>query len=499
MTQINWRERAEKVQLTVRNWVGGRYVAANGKAVVPKRGGRDGRLLYELNEGYASDVDQAVAQAVAAFKDGRWSRLPVQHRKAVVHKLANLVESHAEELALLDCLDVGKPIGNVLREDMPMALTALRDAADGAERLFSRAIMDGPAPNLAYQTRKPIGVVGGIIGWNYPLLLAAMKAGPALMMGNSLVLKPSEFTSLSAAHLAELALEAGVPEGVFNVIHGTGAIVGDALARHRDVGLLTFTGSSATGKQLMIAAGQSNMKRLMLECGGKSPFVIFDDCPEDLDFIAQHAVQTAFPNQGEMCAAGTRVLVQDGIKNRLLPKLIEQARKLVPQDPLDPDTTFGALLSEAHLNKVIAYIESGKEEGAEVVHAGRRVEPVKGGCYLEPTIFADVKNSFRIAREEIFGPVLSLLSFRTEEEALALANDTTYGLVAYVCTTDLGRAHRLGQRLNAGAVLIMGTSTPAPLWESLGIEPQKQSGFGAEGGLDGLASYATTNVVYVQI
>jgi acyl-CoA reductase-like NAD-dependent aldehyde dehydrogenase len=499
MTQINWRERAEKLQPTIRNWVGGRQVPSTGKGIVPKRGGRDGRLLYELNEGAGADVDQAVAAALTAFSDGRWSRLPVQQRKTVLHKLANLVEARAEELALLDCLDVGKPIGNALREDVPMALNALRDAADGAERLFSRAVMDGPAPNLAYQVRKPVGVVGGIIGWNFPLLLAAMKAGPALMMGNSLVLKPSEFTSLSAARLAELALEAGVPEGVFNVVHGTGAIVGDALARHRDVGLLTFTGSGATGKQLMVAAGQSNMKRLMLECGGKSPYIIFDDCPEDLDFVAQAVVQTAFPNQGEVCSAGTRVLVQEGIKDRLIPKLIEQASKVVPGDPLDPEVTFGALLGEAHMNKVIGYIESGKKEGARLIHAGRRVEPVKGGCYLEPSIFADVNNGSRIAREEIFGPVLSLLSFRTEEEALLLANDTTYGLVAYVCTTNLGRAHRLGQRLNAGAVLIMGTSTPAPLWESLGIEPQKQSGFGAEGGLDGLASYTTTNVVYVQI
>ena len=499
MTPIDWRERADKLQPSVRNWIGGRYVEPSGTSVVPKFGGRDGRLLYKLKEGNAADVDRAVAQAQAAFGDGRWSRLPVQSRKAVLLKLAQLVEAHAEELALLDCLDVGKPIGNVLREDVPMALYSLRDAAEGADRLFTRAAVDGPAPNLAYQVRKPFGVVGAIIGWNYPLLLTAMKAGPALAMGNSLVLKPSEFTSLSASRFAELAVEAGVPEGVFNVVHGTGAIVGDALARHRDVGLLTFTGSSATGKQLMVAAGQSNMKRLMLECGGKSPYIVFDDCPDDLDFVAQHIVQTGFPNQGEMCAAGTRVLVHDSIKDRLIPKLIEHAKKLVPRDPLHPDTTFGALINEAHLNKVIGYIESGQKEGARLVHVGKRVEPVKGGFYLEPSIFDNVTNGIRIAREEIFGPVLSLLTFRTEEEAIAMANDSTYGLVAYVCTTNLGRAHRLGQRLNAGAVLIMGTSTPSALWESLGIEPQKQSGFGAEGGLDGLASYTTTNAVYIQI
>ncbi len=263
--------------------------------------------------------------------------------------------------------------------------------------------------------------------------------------------------------------------------------------------MLTFTGSSATGKRLMVAAGESNMKRLMLECGGKSPYIVFDDCPEDLDYVAQHVVALGFPNQGELCSAGTRVLVQESIRERLVPKLIEHARKLVPQDPLDADTTFGALMSEAHLNKVLAYIESGQKDGAQLAHAGRRVEPVKGGAYLEPSVFLEVKNGYRIAREEIFGPVLSLMSFRDEEEALALANDTTYGLAGYLCTTNLGRAHRVAQRLNVGGVVVMGTSTPAPLWENMGVDPQKQSGFGAEGGMDGLASYCATSAIYVQL
>src|SRR6202035_2451749 len=252
MTAINWLERAARVQPTVRNWVGGHYVYAGGKNVLPKHSARDGRLLYELNEGSASDVDSAVAQAKAAFADGRWSRLSVQRRKAVLLKLADLVEKHAEDLALLECLDVGKPVGNALREDLPSTIAVLRDSAEGADKLFSRAYVDGPASNLQYQVRKPVGVVGAITGWNYPLQLAAMKAGPALAMGNCLVLKPSEFTSLSSTRLAELAAEAGIPEGVFSVVNGTGPIVGDALARHRDVGLLSFTGSSATGKQMMI-------------------------------------------------------------------------------------------------------------------------------------------------------------------------------------------------------------------------------------------------------
>jgi acyl-CoA reductase-like NAD-dependent aldehyde dehydrogenase len=494
----DWLERANKLRPTIRNWIGGKHQLPGGVAL-PKYGARDGRLLYELNQGTTADVDFAVEQARAAFSDGRWSRLPIDRKKSVIHRLADLLERNAAEFALLECLDVGKPISNALKQDVPGAINVVREAANGADKIASRLTVDGPAPNMVYQVRKPVGVVGAIVGWNFPLSLAVTKAVPALAMGNSVVLKPSEFTSLSAARLAELALEAGVPEGVFNVIHGSGATVGEALARHRDIGLLSFTGSSATGKKLMVSAGQSNMKRLMLECGGKSPFIVFEDCADDLDFVAQSAVQNAFANQGEVCAAGTRLLIHESLKERLLPKLVEHAGRLTPEDPLDPMTSFGALINEAHLLKVMAYIESGRSEGGCLVHAGRRLEPVKGGYYLEPSIFADVKTNFRIAREEIFGPVLSVFSFSSEEQALAIANDTAYGLAAVVCTTNLGRAQRLAQRLEASQLVVMGTSKPSPIGVFMGIEPQKESGFGREGGLDGLESYTTTNTVYVLV
>ena len=302
MSTTDWLMMAKNTDLRIRNFIDGLYsddkLAGD---LISKYSPRDGELLYQFGSGETSDVDRAVASAKAAFEDGRWSRLPVSQRKIVLFKLADLLGTHKEELALYECLDVGKPISNALNGDIPDAAGAIRVAAEGSDKLFSSAYSDGPGPNLAYHVRKPVGVVGAIVGWNFPLSLAATKIGPALAMGNSVVLKPSEFSSLSAGRLAELAVEAGLPPGVLNVIHGAGATVGVPLAQHCDVDLLTFTGSSATGKQIMVSAGQSNMKRVMLECGGKSPYLVFEDCPEDLDVVAANVVGSAFSNQGEVC------------------------------------------------------------------------------------------------------------------------------------------------------------------------------------------------------
>jgi len=496
MTEVDWFTRARKADLHVRNFVNGEYAETRGDDTIHKASPRDGSLLYEFGSGEAGDADQAVANAKESFADGRWSRISVHQRKAVLYKLADLIEEHQEELALLECLDVGKPITNALTEDVPGAAAKIRYSAEAADKLFSPSGTDGPALNLSYQLRKPVGVIAGIIGWNYPLQLAATKVGPALVTGNSLVLKPSEFTSLSASRLAELAVEAGVPPGVFNVVHGAGTSVGATLAHHPDVNLLTFTGSSATGKQLMVAAGQSNMKRLMLECGGKSPYIVFDDCPDDLDWIAQDVVATAFHNQGAFCVAGTRVLIQENLKAKLLPKILEQVASLVPQDPLDPASTFGAMVNEAHMNKVLAYIESGRQEGAKLIHGGKRATLDVGGYYIEPTIFDAVKPTQTIAREEIFGPVLSVFTFRDEAEAIRIANDTCFGLAAYVCTENLGRAQRLAQGIDAGVIVIIGTATPSAGGVELGGEPHKESGFGVEGGPGGLAAYTVSSSVH---
>jgi acyl-CoA reductase-like NAD-dependent aldehyde dehydrogenase len=397
-------------------------------------------------------------------------------------------------------LDVGKPITVALNGDIPTVAHQIRSSADLADKLLSPSSKDGS--NSIEQIRKPMGVVAAIIGWNFPLSLAASKLGPALVMGNSLVLKPSEFTSLSASRLAELAIEAGMPPGVFNVVHGAGKSVGSALSLHDDVRLMSFTGSSATGKQIMIAAGQSNMKRVILECGGKCPYLVFDDCAEDLDYIAADIVGDAFANQGAVCSSSTRLLVQETLLEKLLPKVIAETEKLIPQDPLNPDTSFGALINEAHLNKVLAYIDSGKQEGAKLLTGGQRVEVAtseggRGGYYIKPAIFTEVDPEQKIAQEEIFGPVLSVFTFKDEAEAVQLANNSRYGLSAAVATTNLSRAHRLIQNIDTGVVVVSSTATPgAGGFADIGAEPHRESGMGVESGLAGLMAYSISSVAY---
>ena len=514
MTTINWLQRARDTELRIRNFINGVYINHPGDKSITKYSPRDGSLLYEFAAGDAADVDQAVASAREAFEDSRWRGLSALQRKSVLHKLADLVDSHREELALYECLDVGKPITKALEDDISRVTSYLRYNADMADKLRSPSGPEGK--DFFYQLRKPIGVVGGIIGWNYPLTLAAMKVGPALAMamGNSLVLKPSEFSSLSASRLAELAIEAGVPPGVFNVVHGAGTIVGAALAHHPDVNLLTFTGSSATGKQMMIAAGKSNMKRVILECGGKSPYIVFDDCPNDLDSLAADIVEKAFPNQGALCVSSTRLLIQENpqrssgksLKEQLLPKIVALTKEIKPQDPLSSDTTFGALINEVHMNKVLGYIESGKEEGAQLICGGQRVNvetegSVNGGYYISPAIFDKVDPNQKIAQEEIFGPVLSVFTFKDEDEAIRVANNSRFGLAAYAATENLGRAYRLAQKLNVGYLSTIGTSAIDDSDDEMAfdIEPHKESGFGPEGGLAGLAAYTVSSAVYLPL
>ena len=497
-----WHARAKELNLRVCNFIDGRYMDKNDDTeTINKLSPRDGSLLYSFSEGSAADVDLAVVGAKEAFDDGRWRFMPLYQRQAILHKLADLVDSNKDELALYDSLDVGKPISNVINGDIATATNYLRSNTDLADKLLSPSSADGG--NFSFQLRKPIGVVGAIIGWNFPLSMASIKVAPALVMGNSLVLKPSEFTSLSASRLAELAIEAGVPPGVFNVVHGTGAIVGAALAHHSDVDMLTFTGSSATGKQVMISAGQSNMKRVVLECGGKSPYLVFDDCAEDLDFMISDIVETTFANQGAVCSSSTRLLIQESMVDKVLPRLIAETEKLTPQDPLNADTGFGAIINKTQLNKILAYIESGKQEGATLVTGGEQIEVttldgLNSGYYFKPAIFTDVNPQQKIAQEEIFGPVLSVFTFKTEEEAIALANNSCFGLAAYAATTDQGRAFRLAQNLNAGTVVIVSTSTPgAGGFADLGCEPHRESGSGAEGGVAGIAEYTVSSSVYL--
>lgn len=491
---IDWIGRSQYLTLDVRNFIDGQWKKGRCSEPFNKYSPRDGSLLYRFLAAQRNDVDEALTSARHAFKDGRWSKLSAQRRKLVLQKLAALIEQHGEELALLECLDVGKPIKDALDVDIPMAAALIKYNAEAVDKLFGK-VYSNDHSSLSYDLHRPRGVIAAIIGWNFPLVLAAAKIGPALAMGNSLVIKPSELTSLSASRVAELALKAGVPKGVLNVIHGD-ATVGAALAHHREVDLVSFTGSSPTGKKLLVAAGESNMKRTILECGGKAPNIVFEDCP-NLNAVADAIVARAFWNQGEVCTASSRLLVQESIKEELLRRVIQKTSELEIGDPLKPDTRFGALVSQGHRRKVLEYIATGEREGARVVHQSLSPPPFEEGFYISPVIFDQVSPDQKIAQHEIFGPVLVVISFSSEDEAINIANQTLYGLSAIVWTKDLGRAHRVTQRIDAGWVVVNATSKPVG-GAGLGVLPiggHKESGIGVEGGLEGLEAYTIRTAV----
>jgi acyl-CoA reductase-like NAD-dependent aldehyde dehydrogenase len=483
------------LNLRVRPFVNGRAVESESSNLWSKYSPRDGRLLMQFPEGSARDVDRAVSSARAAVDDRRWSDLSPAQRKIVLLRLADQIEDPVNDLALMDSLEVGKLIRDAENIDRLLAASILRMNAESAERVYGvTAPADGRS--LALTTRGPRGVVAGIVGWNFPLVLAVTKLAPALATGNCLVLKPSELSSLSTLKLAELAIQAGVPEGVFNVVTGTGAAVGDPLARHPDVDMLTFTGSTLTGSRLMATVGESSMKPLLLECGGKSPNIVFDDCP-DLDAVADAVIRRMYWNQGQVCTAGTRLLAQAPVKEALLERIRTHAAALVPGDPLDSMTTCGPLISEPQLKKVLDYIEDGKTSGARVVLGGKRTLESSGGYFVETTIFDDVRPEMRIAREEIFGPVLCVMTFNDIDEAIRIANSTIYGLSATVWTQSVHRVQKMIKGLRAGDIDIKATARPSagiPLG-ALPIEPHKRSGIGPEGGIEGLQSYTVVRTV----
>jgi 4-guanidinobutyraldehyde dehydrogenase / NAD-dependent aldehyde dehydrogenase len=425
---ISWHSRAAEIRPLAQAFINGRYVDAASGETFDCVSPIDGRKLASVASANGTDVDAAVVAARAAFNKGSWSRMAPGRRKRVLLKFAELILKHTEELALLETLDMGKPIADSTRIDIPGAARCITWFAEAIDKIYDEVAPTGPDA-LALVTREPVGVVGAIVPWNFPLLMASWKLGPALAAGNSVVLKPSEKSPLTAIRVAELASEAGLPEGVLNVLPGFGQTAGKALALHMDVDCVAFTGSTATGRLMLQYAGQSNLKRVWLECGGKSPNIIMADCA-DLDRAARAAAFAIFFNQGEMCSAGSRLIVQESVHDQVLEKIATIARSMQPGDPLDPKTTLGAIVDETQLNTVLRYIDSGKSEGARVALGGNRARESSGGFYVEPTVFDAVTPRMKIAREEIFGPVLATLTFRTVEEALAIANDVIYGLVA---------------------------------------------------------------------
>jgi len=451
-TDLNWSDRARTLSINGRAFIDGKYVPAQSGAQFDCVSPIDGRVIAKVASSDAADVELAVAAARRAFESGVWSRQAPRERKRVLQRFAELILQHKEELALLETIDMGKPISDSLAVDIPSTARCIAWYAEAVDKVY-----DEVAPTshdaLALITREPIGVVAAIVPWNFPLIMAAWKIGPALAAGNSFILKPSEKSPLTAIRIAALASEAGIPDGVFNVLPGFGHTAGQSLALHMDVDCIGFTGSTRTGKLMLQYSGQSNMKRVWLECGGKSPNIILADCP-DLDRAAATAAGAIFFNQGEMCTAASRLIVEASVRDRVLEKVVEASRAMQPGDPLDPATRMGAIVDEIQTRTVLGYIDSGRSEGASVLAGGQRVREQTGGCYIEPTIFADVQTDMRIAREEIFGPVLAAITVQDAEEAVRVGNGVEYGLAAAVWTRDIGKAHRIAKSLRAGMVYV---------------------------------------------
>ncbi len=477
-----------------RAFINGQRVAAINGATFDKHSPVDGRLLTPVARCVEADIDAAVAAARAAFEDRRWCGLAPAQRKRVMIRFAELVQAHGDELALTETLDMGKPVKYARSVDVNSAANCIRWYGEAVDKIYDE-IAPTPATALALITREPLGVVGVIVPWNYPMIMASWKIAPALAAGNSVVLKPSEKSPLTALRLAEIALEAGIPPGVFNVVPGFGPEAGSPLALHMDVDGIGFTGSTRVGKQIHVMAGQSNLKRAWTELGGKSPNIVFADCP-DLDKAVEAAVGSIFFNQGESCNAPSRLFVEASIKERFLEKALALVPQYQPANPLEKSTVMGALVDQTQLNTVMRYIESGKSEGAQLLAGGETAEPVKGGCYVLPTIFDGVKNDMTIAREEIFGPVLSVLSFTDAADVVKQANANIYGLQAAVWTRDINKAHGVARALRAGTVHVNQYDEDDITVPFGGF---KQSGVGRDKSLHAFDKYTELKTTWIRI
>ncbi len=495
--QRQWRAVATRAQnrIETRLFIDGQFVDA-------KKGGRfttinpaNGQPLAEMSAGTAEDIDLAVAAARRAFRSGVWSKIAPRQRMEVMNRFATLIDEKAESLAVLETLDMGKPIADVIGIDLPAVVETIRFMAECIDKVDG-AVTSTESGVMHLVLREPFGVVGAISPWNYPLLMATWKIAPALAAGNTVVLKPAEQAPMSCLRLAELFVEAGGPAGVFNVVSGLGEEAGRALALHEDVRKITFTGSTAVGKLILQYAGQSNMKQVALECGGKTPQVFLADVA-DLDRAVTAAYRGIYSNMGEVCNAGSRLLVDKAIHDRFVARFIELGREaFAPGDPLDPATNMGPLVTHDDQKRVLGLIEKGRKEGAKLEFGGGAPEKLKEGAYVCPTLFTSVKNDMTIARQEIFGPVASVIEFNGVDEAIAIANDTIYGLAAGVWTRDLDTAFRLVRGIEAGIIWI-NSFDEGDMTQPFG--GYKQSGNARDKCLDSFKSYTQTKSAWFRL
>jgi len=448
-TVTNWQAAADELNIEGRAFINGQMTDALSGETRPSINPATGVKLADVANCGAEDADLAVGHARAAFDSGIWSTMAPVDRKMVLVRWAELIEEHAEEIALLECLDVGKPISDTTGVDVPSAVRTIRWSGEAIDKIYDEIAPTGPG-SLALVQRLPLGVITAIVPWNFPLSTTAWKLAPSLATGNSVILKPASNTPLTAIRIAALAAEAGLPAGVLQVLPGPGSSLGRHLATHMGIDGMTFTGSTIVGKQLMGYSGQSNLKRTFLELGGKSPNIVFADA--NLKKAANMAAVAVFYNGGQTCTAGTRLIMEESIKDQFLEMVIERAKSWLPGNPLDPATRMGPMIDEGQFNTVANYVDIGRNEGAQLMFGGGRVLAESGGHYHEPTVFSDVTDDMQIAREEIFGPVLSALTFTTAEQAVEIANNSIYGLAGAVWSNNINTAHKVAAAVRVGTM-----------------------------------------------